>query len=139
MAGFGNNRVATGVHDDLYSRCLALSVTGSQPVVLCGVDSIGLFTDDVERIRTEVRKRSAPREPNVVVASTHDHEAPDTMGLWGPAQGRSGINEAYNEFVVERVARAAADADLPNAIGFNYRRLPSVVRRPRHDDPRDGT
>jgi len=110
MAGFGHNRVATGVHDDLYARCLALSVTGSQPLVLCGVDSIGLFSDDVERIRAEVRKRSAPREPNVVVASTHVHEAPDTMGLWGPAQGRSGINEAYNDFVVERVARAAADA-----------------------------
>ncbi|HYA25662.1 MAG TPA: hypothetical protein VEF05_15970, partial [Terriglobales bacterium] len=24
MAGFGFNRVATGVHDDLYARCLAL-------------------------------------------------------------------------------------------------------------------
>ena len=25
MAGFDNNRVATGVHDDLYVRCLALA------------------------------------------------------------------------------------------------------------------
>jgi len=115
MAGFDNNRVATGVHDNLYARCLALSA-GGQTVVLCGVDSIGLFSDDVEKIRETVKKelaankKSKASDPHVVVAATHDHEAEDTMGLWGPAQGTSGINEAYNTFVVERTARAAVDA-----------------------------
>jgi hypothetical protein len=109
MAGFGNNRVATGVHDDLYARCLALSA-GQQPLVLCGVDSIGLFSDDVERIRAAVRTKLPKFQPNIVVASTHDHQAPDTMGLWGPAEGSSGINEDYNSFVVERVAEAAVSA-----------------------------
>jgi hypothetical protein len=103
LAGFGNNRVATGVHDDLYARCLALSA-GGKPVVLCGVDSIGLFLGDVQKIRERVT--AAP----VVVASTHDHEAPDTMGLWGPAMGVSGIDEQYNQFVVARVAEAATEA-----------------------------
>ncbi|HLW79622.1 MAG TPA: hypothetical protein VKU44_08495, partial [Terriglobia bacterium] len=37
MAGFGNNRVATGVHDDLYVRCLALGA-GHTTLVMCGVD-----------------------------------------------------------------------------------------------------
>src|SRR5690348_1863790 len=53
MAGFGNNRVATGVHDDLYARCLAIA-TGRRPLVICGVDVIGLFSDDVARIRARV-------------------------------------------------------------------------------------
>ncbi len=115
MAGFGNNRVATGVHDKLYARCLALSAAG-QTLVLCGVDSIGLFSDDVEQIRAAVKKQLAAKkkgvagELNVVVAATHDHQAADTMGLWGPAEGQSGINEAYNSFVVERVTAAAVDA-----------------------------
>ena len=110
MAGFGNNRVATAVHDHLYARCLALSAAG-QTLVLCGVDSIGLFSDDVEQIRAAVKKqlaagkKSRTGELNVVVASTHDHEAPDTMGLWGPAQGQSGINDAYNTFVVEQTVK----------------------------------
>jgi hypothetical protein len=114
MAGFDNNRVATGVHDNLYARCLALSA-GGQTVVLCGVDSIGLFSDDVDKIRAAVKEqlakgKSKVREASVVVAATHVHEAEDTMGLWGPAEGQSGINEAYNSFVVERVAQAAVDA-----------------------------
>jgi hypothetical protein len=103
LAGFGNNRLATGVHDDLYARCLALSA-GARPVVLCGVDTIGLFLEDVEKIRMRVP------EAEVIVAATHDHEAPDTMGLWGPEMGQSGLDEAYNALVVERVAEAAAEA-----------------------------
>ena len=103
MAGFGHNRVATSVHDDLYARCLALSA-GRKPLVVCEVDLIGLFLDDVERIRAKVPGA------DVVVASMHDHEGPDTMGLWGPAMGQSGINEDYNSFVVDRVAEAARGA-----------------------------
>jgi hypothetical protein len=115
MAGFGNNRVATGMHDNLYARCLALSA-GGRTVVLCGVDSIGLFLDDVERIRADVKKQLASGnnatsgDVNVVVAATHDHQAPDTMGLWGPEPGRSGINDAYLNLLVARVSQAAAVA-----------------------------
>jgi len=103
LAGFGNNRRATGVHDDLYVRCLALSVSG-RPLVLCGVDSIGLFYDDVKRIREGL-------DADIVVAALHDHESPDTMGLWGPSQGKSGISEAYNGYVVQQ-ARSAIQAAI---------------------------
>src|SRR3954471_14928217 len=53
MAGFGQNRKATGVHDDLYARCIAFS-SGARPLVFCGVDLIGLFWDDVQKIRRNV-------------------------------------------------------------------------------------
>lgn len=141
MAGFGNHRLATGIHDQLYARCLALSA-GDQTLVLCGVDSIGLFADDVERIRGDVKKRLAAQKKsvagsvNVVVAATHDHQAPDTMGLWGPAEGQSGINEAYNTFVVERVAQAAAEAvrRLKPALVIMGQAHPSDLDTLVHDD-----
>lgn len=107
MAGFGQNRLATGIHDDLYARCLALAAR--RTLVLCGVDSIGLFLDDVEKIRDAADERLG--EPaDVVVAALHDHEAPDTMGLWGPAQGKTGIHDEYNLFVIESVSEAAVEA-----------------------------
>ena len=102
LAGFGHNRVATGIHDDLYARCLALSA-GQRPLVICGVDSIGLFLDDTAKIRARI-------EADAVIAALHDHEAPDTMGLWGAAPGQSGINEAYNQYVVDRTVEAAREA-----------------------------
>src|SRR3954464_14287685 len=60
MAGFDNGRKATGVHDDLYARCVAFS-TGARPLVVCGLDLIGVFWDDVKRIRAKV-------EADVIVA-----------------------------------------------------------------------
>lgn len=110
MAGFGNNRVARSVHDDLFARCLALEPSPSAPPgVLCGVDLIGLFSDDVDRIQRSVNEKLG-HPINLTVASLDVHEGPDTMGLWGPKEGVSGIDEAYNSFVVERTAQAAADA-----------------------------
>lgn len=108
MAGFANGRRATGVMDHLYSRCLALSA-GAAPVVICAVDSIGLFFDDVQRIRQEVERRSK-KPVSVLVAATHSHQTPDTMGLWGPKEGVSGLDEDYNSFVIQRTAGAAVSA-----------------------------
>ena len=108
MAGFGQGRRALTVHDDLFARCLALA-TGERAVVVCGVDSIGLFLDDVEKIRAAVRAK-AGRPVDVIVASNHGHEGPDTMGLWGPKIGVSGLVEAYNQFVIDQTADAALAA-----------------------------
>jgi hypothetical protein len=107
MAGFGNNRVATAVHDDLYARCVAFSA-GQRPAVVCEADLIGLFLEDTNRVRAAIRAKFA--DANVVVASTHDHEGPDTMGQWGASEMKSGLNEAYNTFVVERITAAATEA-----------------------------
>src|SRR5579884_3355642 len=81
MAGFGHHRRATSIHDELWARCLAIG-SDRMPLALCGVDSIGLFREDVVRIRELVRKQYG-KDVDVVVAALHDHEAPDTMGLWG--------------------------------------------------------
>lgn len=103
LAGFGNNRIATGVHDDLWARCLALR-TGHEPVVLCAVDLIGLFHEDVKMVRDAVPGA------RVIVAATHTHQGPDTMGQWGPKPGVSGLDETYNAFVVAETAAAAREA-----------------------------
>ncbi len=108
MAGFGNNRVATGVHDDLFVRCLALGV-GEQTIAICSADLIGLFYDDVLKIR-EKAGAQAPELTHLIVASTHVHEGPDTMGLWGPTPFQSGIDERYMDWRDDRIATTAAQS-----------------------------
>jgi hypothetical protein len=110
IAGFGNNRLATGVHDDLYSRCMAFQTAerGSDPLIVCGVDSIGLFWEDILRVRKGLSEKKV-RYSGLVIGSSHCHQAPDTMGLWG-TEGKTGINESYNTLVVDRTVEAAAEA-----------------------------
>lgn len=107
MAGFSNNRAATAIRDDLYARCAAFTA-GQRQAVVCEADLIGLFLDDTDRVRAAVRAKFP--QAGVVVASTHDHEGPDTMGQWGASQMKSGLNETYNTLVVERIAATALQA-----------------------------
>lgn len=108
IAGYGNNRIATGVHDDLYVRCLALGAS-DQTLVMCEADLIGLFYDDVLKIRAKVEAQT-PQVTHLIVASTHVHEGPDTMGLWGPTPFQTGIDEKYMDWLQERIAATAVQA-----------------------------
>ena len=108
LAGFGHNRVATGVHDDLYARCLALGIA-KQTLVVCSVDLIGLFYDDVLTIRRAFQQ-TTPVGSVLIVASTHTHAGPDTLGLYGPKPLESGIDGKYVDWVDHRIATTAGDA-----------------------------
>ncbi len=90
LAGFGNNRRATTVHDDLYARALAIQA-GEKILVLVALDLVGFFRPDVQDV---IRRVQRP-EIEIVIASTHTHHGPDTMGLWGPDQKTRGVDEKY--------------------------------------------
>ena len=108
LAGFGHNRVATGIHDDLYVRCLALGIAG-QTLVLCSADLIGLFYDDVLVIKRAFQQQT-PNAASLIVASTHTHAGPDTLGLYGPSPQKTGIDGKYMDWVDQRIASTAAAA-----------------------------
>jgi hypothetical protein len=107
MAGFDHDRKATGVHDDLWARAVAVS-DGTRQIVLVSVDLIGFFHRDVEQARALLREK-APNA-DLVVASTHNHEGPDTMGLWGKGRFSSGVDPAYLDRVRRAVVETAVDA-----------------------------
>lgn len=104
IAGYGQNRPATGVHDPLYARAVVLA-DGEQTIALVEVDLVGLQYTEVRRIREKL-----PELDYVMVASTHNHEGPDVIGLWGPSPFQSGVNPAYLDLVVERSAEAVREA-----------------------------
>ena len=136
IAGFGKNRKATGVHDPLMARTVVLH-DGTKKVAIVSVDLIGFFLPSVERVR-----KALPGFDYVLVTSTHNHEGPDTIGLWGATPLQSGVDPAYLTFVEKQIVTAvkAADATLQPAaarIGtikapelLNDSRLPIV----KHDD-----
>jgi hypothetical protein len=105
LAGFGKNRKATGVHDPLMARAIVLRA-GNEKIALVSVDVVGLFLDSVERVRAKL-----PGFTYVLVSSTHNHEGPDTMGLWGASPFVSGIDAEYLASVEAKIVQAVKDAD----------------------------
>ncbi|MBS3749086.1 MAG: neutral/alkaline non-lysosomal ceramidase N-terminal domain-containing protein [Candidatus Thermoplasmatota archaeon] len=82
IAGFGRNRVATGIHDDLWSRCCCVQI-GNVTTAFVSVDLIGVMYPEYQRIVSNLDETTSI--DLVVLTSTHNHEGPDVIGLWGKA------------------------------------------------------
>ncbi len=96
VAGYGSKgRPATGVHDPLWARGIALQ-KDKATVVLVNLDLIGFPRPYVERIREGFDG------VYILVASAHTHSGPDTLGLWGPKMGHSGVDPVYIDLVIDR-------------------------------------
>ena len=108
LAGFQNSRPATGVHDDIWARVI-LCDDGNLRVALIVLDAIGFFHDDVITVRQRIAEKNWDID-HVIIATTHNHEAPDLMGLWGPEIYKSGVNEPYMDFVKNRIVEVTAQA-----------------------------
>jgi hypothetical protein len=125
MAGFGQNRRASKVHDRLKARAVVLR-DGDRKIALACVDLVGLFHASVKQVR-----RQLPGFAYVLVSSTHNHEGPDTLGLWGPHPFSSGIDPAYVQKVEEGIVQAIRQADQdvrPVKARLGTARAPELVR-----------
>ena len=108
LAGFQNGRPATGVHDDLWARAVAFR-QGDTTVALVTVDLVGFFNDEVVRIR-EAAADAGVDVDHIMVSSTHVHEGPDTMGLWGQYVGMSGVDPEYIAYIRAQALAAVEEA-----------------------------
>jgi hypothetical protein len=105
IAGYGMGRRATGVHDPLRVRAVVLR-DGARKFALACVDLVGLQYPETKRIRARL-----PEFAEVMVSSTHNHEGPDVIGIWGANPLQRGVDDRYLELVVERVVAAIRAAD----------------------------
>lgn len=139
LAGFGRDRRATGIHDPLFARALVLQ-QGATSVAIVALDLIGLPYERVLAIRRRIT--SVPGQ-NVIIACTHVHSGPDTIGLWGPSETKSGVDERYMAFLEGRVVEAvekAAKAAVPVALRVGSATVPdSFVKNARDPMVQDKT
>ncbi|MFI5347312.1 MAG: hypothetical protein ACHQ51_13140 [Elusimicrobiota bacterium] len=104
MAGFGAvGRKPAGIHDPLYARLLLLR-EGGTTVAVVGLDLLGFTRNDVADLR-RLAGFDAPGR-SLFLSSTHTHSGPDTLGLWGPMIGVSGVNLEYHARMKARIADA---------------------------------
>jgi len=107
MAGFGNDRQASDYNDRLWARGLVIDGKGGR-IAIVALDLIGYFNTEIQTIRSLVDPAAAV--DYVVVHSTHQHEGPDTLGIWGPDAITSGTDPGYLDFVNASVADCIEEA-----------------------------
>ena len=92
MAGFQNNRPAQGIKDELMAVAAVID-DGKTRIGIISADTIGLMRKFVLSVRKDL-----PAEwglDYLMIHATHNHEGPDTQGLWGPSLFKSGVNDEY--------------------------------------------
>ena len=136
LAGFGNNRRAETIHDDLYVRALAIQDDKST-LVLVALDLIGFFRHDVLDVIETLKVSETFRvlNPQILIASTHPHHGPDTMGLWGPDDKTSGVDEDYLSALKNKIADVilASLSDLkPASLKTTSVHIPGLAKNARN-------
>jgi hypothetical protein len=106
---------ATGVHDALDVRAVAIWDGHHEPLVYASVDAIGIFDYYTDQARYDLLHDFGVHA-NLVVSADHNESSPDTIGLYGALETplgvgvRSGIDEFYMRWLESRIAQAAAGA-----------------------------
>ena len=111
LAGFGDNRLATGKRDDLWARTMVVDY-GTTRMAIVAVDLIGYYSDGGYYGIEQVRKLLDPKLgiQEVLVAATHNHEAPDSIGPWGENFMKDGKYPKYLRFVDRMIAKSITEA-----------------------------
>ncbi|MBW6499931.1 MAG: neutral/alkaline non-lysosomal ceramidase N-terminal domain-containing protein [Bacteroidales bacterium] len=107
IAGFGNRRAANGINDDLWARTMILD-DGKTRLAIVALDAIGFMNDDVIDVRNSI-----PADAGItytIISSTHTHQGPDLLGLWGKSFIRSGVSREYMEYVKSQIVNSVISA-----------------------------
>lgn len=132
LAGFGQNRHAATIHDDLYARALAIQ-TDQTTLVLVALDLIGFFRADVYGV---IEKVTRP-DVQIIIASTHTHHGPDTMGIWGPDDMTCGVDAEYMTGIKQKIVdviHAALSALTPASVKWASVLVPGLVKNTRNPE-----
>ena len=76
---------------------------------MVSLDAIGFFHDQVIEVREKLS--SELKIDYCLIASTHVHEAPDLMGIWGASAFKSGVNKNYLKFIIEQCVKSIEQAE----------------------------
>jgi hypothetical protein len=113
-SGNGTNAPFQGIHDDLFARALVLD-DGHRQLALLSVDAIGYDNavlgkgrDFTRELRRKVAARAGLRPDAIMLAATHAHSAPETIGLT-PFREVPGVPE-WLENHLQELVEAVVDA-----------------------------
>ncbi len=108
LAGFGINRVATGVRDPIWARALVLA-RDREYIAIVAVDLVGMTGYRAQRAASRLAGDGFAQE-RLIVHATHNHSGPDTIGKWGPSRNESGLSLEYQERLEAGIEQAVREA-----------------------------
>ncbi len=107
IAGFSNKRAANGINDKVWARTMVVD-DGKSRIAMTSIDAIGFMNDDIIDARQLVSEEAGITYS--VISSTHTHESPDLIGMWGSSPFKSGVDPEYLTMVKKNIAKSIEEA-----------------------------
>ncbi len=104
------NRIAQGIHDPIWARALSIEASNGVKSIWISTDLPGLTWKHINPVRRRLSKEFGVPFSNIIIASTHDHAAPDAAGYWVVAL--QGHNHYYTSRLREQIYEAGKKAVL---------------------------
>lgn len=104
LPGYFENRLSTGVKDDVYAKAMVL-ISESTNLCVITLDAIGISGQDVRTIRKLIQERIPIPEENIMVAATHTHTGPPLADTF-----QNQRDDAYCSFLFQKITDAACRA-----------------------------
>jgi len=109
IGGYGPLRPANSVHDPISIRATVLSHEGEY-IAFVSMDLVGLGSPRIDEARAKLAEDGFAPE-RLIAASAHNHNGPDTMGLWGnPLIGLTGRDLDYQQRMADTIEAAVREA-----------------------------
>jgi hypothetical protein len=112
IGGFGPMRPARAVHDPISVRA-AVIVKDGEYLAFVGMDFVGLGQPRIHAAADALAEDGFD-PTHLLAGSSHNHQGPDTMGLWGNpydlAAPVSGADPDYQTRISEAIERAVREA-----------------------------
>jgi hypothetical protein len=125
LAGFGarKGKYATGVHDSIFIRSVALKI-GSKLMVFVGADLLIMPPNLIDEAVVHLGKKGITRD-QVMFSATHSHSS---VGAWGPGfigeqfagEANLAIQQWLTSCIVKAVERSVADLSKSTLSSGNF-------------------
>ena len=94
-------RWSTDIHDPIYATAVAFVHPDDGVVIMVHIDAVGVIITDIEPIQNGIAGELGIPTERVLVASSHSHGSPDTVGIWGVMlPPKTGRNDDFIELMI---------------------------------------
>ena len=126
LAGQLHRRLCERIRDDLEANFLYLA-DKRESALLVNLDSAGLFEwSYVRRVTAAVAAKTGVPARNVIITSTHTHDAPDTLGLLHDSPRNDGYLAKLHKWIVAGAEEAVRTA-RPVSAGASGKPAPATT------------
>lgn len=131
LAGFGDGKIATGVHDSLFVKAIALEVKG-QTVVMVSADLLMMPEGVVDEISKKLKGKTSLLRNQIFYGATHTHSSmgncvPGPIGKSFGGDFQPKLVDWISSQYVTVILNAIADKK-PAKLATGYINVPNLVR-----------